>query len=330
MKNKMRFVCVLLLMISMTGMLFAQASYEQRKAAEEGAVTVRLAVMQGPTGFSSIGLSRDGGVVSDNVTVELSVYPSPNEVIARLASGELDMAALPANTAANLYNKGVAVKAAAVVGEGMLKVLSSDAAIHGVSDLVGKTLAVPGANGTPDQMAQMLIRAAGLAVDKDIVLDYSVAAPAQLAQMVIGGKVATAILPEPFVTMILKQNPNVRVVADVQSLWSEMMGSENYPMSVLVVSDSFRTQYPYAWRQVVDAYKDSVAWVNASPAEAGAAIEAAGIMKAAMAVPAIPSCALVFRSAQDAKGDMQTYFKTLFDFSPNSIGGKLPDEAFYL
>ncbi len=31
---------------------------------------------------------------------------SPNEVIARLANGELDMAALPTNVAANLYNKG--------------------------------------------------------------------------------------------------------------------------------------------------------------------------------------------------------------------------------
>ncbi len=330
MKKRIRFACALLVMLSMTGMLFAQASYEQRKAAAEGDVTVRMAVMQGPTGFSSIGLTRDGGAVSDNVTVELSVYPSPNEVIARLASGELDMAALPTNTAANLYNKGIAVKAAAVVGEGMLKVLSSDASIQEVSGLVGKTLAIPGANGTPDQMSQILIRAAGLEADKDIVLDYSVAAPAQLAQLVIGGKISTAILPEPFVTMVLNRNPNVRVVADVQMLWSEMVGKGNYPMSVLVVTDAFRAKHPYAWQQVISAYMDSVEWVNSAPAEAGAAIEAAGIMNAAMAVPAIPNCALVFRTAQDAKGDMQTYFKTLFDYSPNSIGGKLPDEAFYL
>ena len=330
MKNKIRFACILLVMFSISCMLFAQAAYEGRKIAEEGSVTVRLAVMQGPTGFSSIGLSRDGGAISDNVKVELSVYPSPNEVIARLASGELDMAALPANNAANLYNKGVGVKAAAVVGEGMLKVLSTDASIQDFSDLVGKTLAVPGANGTPDQVTQLLMRAAGFEVDKDIVLDYSVSAPAQLAQMVIGGKIPTAVLPEPFVTMILNQNPNVRVVADVQRLWSEAMGTGNYPMSVLVVSDAFRAKYPYAWEQVLDAYQVSVDWVNSNPAAAGAAIEEAGIMKAAMATPAIPSCSLVFRTARDAKGDMQIYFKTLLDYSPSSIGGKLPDEAFYL
>lgn len=330
MKRTIRILLTMMVMLSLSGLLFAQASYEQRRAADEGSVTVKLAVMQGPTGFSSVGLSRNGGKVSENVTVELSVFPSPTEVIARLTNGELDMAALPSNTAAILYNKGVGVKAAAVVGEGMLSVLSTDPSVQSVSDLVGATVSVPGANGTPDQMARMLIAAAGLVVDKDVMLDYSVSAPAQLAQMVIGGKKSIAILPEPFVTMVMKQNPSVKVVADVQRLWSEVTGAGNYPMSVLVVSDAFRSKYPYAWKQVLSAYEDSVAWVNASPADAGAAIEAVGIMKAAMAVPAIPNCALVFRTAQDAKADMDTYFKTLFDFSPRAIGGKLPDEAFYL
>lgn len=329
MKNKIRFASILLVMLSISSVLFAQAAYEQRRVESEP-VTVRLAVMQGPTGFSSIGLSLNDGAISDTVKAEITVYPSPNEVIARLANGELDMAALPSNVAANLYNKGVGVRLGAVVGEGMLKVLSTDDSIKSFHDLIGKTVAVPGANGTPDQMAQLLIRAAGMEVGKDIVLDYSVAAPAQLAQMVIGGKIPTAILPEPFVTMVQKQNPQVGVVADVQELWSELMGAGNYPMSVLVVSDAFRTKYPAAWQQVLEAYQDSVAWVNASPAEAGAAIEAAGIMNAAMATPAIPSCSLVFRTAQDAKSDVQAYYRTLFELSPSSIGGKLPDEAFYL
>src|SRR5690554_6503422 len=75
-------------------------------------VTVRLGVMAGPTGFSSAGLDQEN--------LEIEVFPSPNEVIARLANGELDMAALPTNIAANLANKGVEIRLAAVIGNGML------------------------------------------------------------------------------------------------------------------------------------------------------------------------------------------------------------------
>jgi NitT/TauT family transport system substrate-binding protein len=41
--------------------------------------------------------------------------------------------------AANLYNKGVKVKLAAVIGNGMLSVLSSDGSASSVEDLLGKT-----------------------------------------------------------------------------------------------------------------------------------------------------------------------------------------------
>ncbi len=319
------------LMMLTVGMLFARGSYEQRRNGVEGDFTVvKLGVMQGPTGFSSVGLNRSEGVVSDSTKVELSVYPSPNEVVARLTTGELDIAALPTNVAANLYNKGIGVKVAAVIGDGMLKVVSSDPNVNDFNQLVGTTVSIPGANSTPDQVSTILAEAAGMQVGKDIVFDYSIAAPAQLAQMVIAGKVKVAVLPEPFVTMVMAQNANVQIVANMEELWRVYVGGMDYPMSVLVVTDSFREAFPFAWGQVLSAYSESVNWVNSNPIEAGKAIEAAGIMKAAMATPAIPNCALVYKQAQDAKGDMEVYFKTLLKYNPASIGGKLPDGAFYL
>ena len=80
------------------------------------------------------------------------------------------------------------MKLAAVIGNGMLSVLSSDGSVQGVEDLLGKTVHVPGAGSTPDQMSQLLLAQAGLVAGSDVVLDYSIAAPAQLAQMVIAGK----------------------------------------------------------------------------------------------------------------------------------------------
>jgi NitT/TauT family transport system substrate-binding protein len=314
-----RVFAVLLSLVLLASVLVAQP------IAEEPSGFASLGVMSGPTGFSSAGLERF--LSSDELEVE--VFPSPNEVIARLANGELDLAALPSNVAANLYNKGVGIRVAAIIGDGMLSILSSDSAVTSVTDLIGKTIHVPGPGSTPDQMAQLLIREANLVLGEDVILDYSIAAPAQLAQMVIAGRVSLAVMPEPFVTMIMRQNPAVTVAADVQQLYRELTSVTNYPMSVLVVSDSFAQQQPRLLAKILNAYEQSVQWVNANHTEAGVAIEKATIMTAAMATPAIGSCNLVWRTGDEAARQLTAYYSFLHAFSPDAIGGDVPPVDLY-
>ena len=319
-----------LLLVALTTLTVASAQPMYEKRLSDAPLTARFAVMAGPTGFSSAGLTDENGMVNDTLKVELTVYPSPNEVIARLANGELNFACLPTNVAANLYNKGVKAKIAAVIGNGMLSVLSSDGSVTDASGLLGKTVHVPGAGSTPDQISQLLLLKAGLEAGKDVILDYSVAAPAQVAQMLIAGKISLAVLPQPFVSMVLSKNPKVAIVADMQELYADIVKIENYPMTVLMVSDKFAQAHPLALEAILEAYESSVAWVNANAVEAGKAIEKIGIMNAALAAPAIPFCNLVFVPAQKAKGEVQSFYESLFAFSPASIGGKLPAEDLYL
>lgn len=286
--------------------------------------------MAGPTGFSSVALNENGGRITEDIQIAMQVFPSPNEVVARLANGELDFACLPSNLAANIYNKGVKIKLAAVIGNGMLSVVSSDGSVQGVDDLLGKTVHVPGAGSTPpDQMAQLLLREAGLETGKDVILDYSVASPAQLAQLTIAGKISLVMLPQPFVSMILNGSKNAKEVVDVQTLYGELSGVANYPMSVMVVSEQFAKNHPEALEDILEAYEDSVAWVNAEPQAAGKAIEEAGIMKAALATPSIPFCNLVFVPSQEAKEEVQAYYRFLHSFSPAAIGGAVPSDNFF-
>jgi NitT/TauT family transport system substrate-binding protein len=113
-------------------------------------------------------------------------------------------------------------------------------------------------------------------------------------------------------------------------MYHQLSGFQSYPMSVLVVSQSFAKNHPLALAAVLKAYEESVAWVNADPKAAGQAIEAAGIMASAMATPAIPFCNLVFVPSQEAKADVQAYFSFLHGFNPASIGGTIPSDDLYL
>lgn len=309
MKNIRKIISVAVLIVCMT-QVYAQAVNEGNNGA------VRLGVMQGPTGFSS---SMIGDFVGE--MAQISVYPSPNEAVARLAKGELDMAALPANAAANLYNKGVGIKAVAIIGEGMLSVVGTQEALEDPSTSP-ITINVPGAGGTPDHMAKLLY--------PQYEADYSVTAPAQLAQLVIARKTDLAILPQPFVSMVLKQNPNIKVLSDVQEEWALLTGQKQYPMSILVVRDEYARKNPVEVERIKAAYKSSIESILSNPEAAGERIEELGIMKAAMATPAIPQCSLVYKDGESAKEEATAYYEILFELAPDAIGGKLPDEDFWL
>ncbi|MGD1823088.1 MAG: ABC transporter substrate-binding protein [Pleomorphochaeta sp.] len=302
--------------------VFAQAEFE--KANQANMVNVELAVMAGPTGFSSAKIARDNGKIGSNVLVNTSVYASPNEVVAKLTNGEVDVAALPTNLAAILYNKGVDLKLAAVIGNGMLSVVSNS------SSWMNDTIQVPGGpSSTPAQLTSMLIGENGLDID-DFDLDYSITSSAQLSQLLIANKATSALLPEPFTTMVLAKNTDLKIVLDVQDLYESTTSINNYPMTVLVVQNEFAKENPAALKAILKAYENSVEFVLANPSDAGETIEEIGIMPAAMAAPAIPNCNLVYESIEEAKDEVVTYYNLLFNFNPKSVGGSLPDEGFYL
>ncbi len=321
MKKKI-FTLSLILLIATTT-VFAQAEFE--KANQEGKVNVELAVMAGPTGFSSAKIARDNGEIGSNVLVNTSVYASPNEVVAKLTNGEVDVAALPTNLAAILYNKGVDIKLVAVIGNGMLNVLSTNP-----ENWIDSKIQIPGGpSATPNQIASMLIGENGYQLS-DFDLDFSITSSAQLSQLLIANKAETALLPEPFATMVLAKNPDMKVVLDIQKMYESTTGFSNYPMTVLVVQNKFNEENPQAVKAVLKAYEDSVEFVLANPNEAAQTIEEINIMPSSMAAPAIPNCNLTYEDIDMAKAEVVTYYNLLFNFDAKSVGGKLPDEGFYL
>ena len=299
-------------------------------------VTVRLAVLKGPTGFGYVHLLGDGGTLGLGIGIEAEVLPSPTEVTAKLISGELDIAALPANLAANLYNKGIDIQLAAVTGEGMLYFLSRDSDLDFSKESIERLLArnesiyVPAPGSTPDLVTRYILNGWGMGeTEQDAVLDFSIASPAQLAQLLIAGKIDYAVLPEPFASMAELKSPDVYRTGDLQRPWFEMTGNSSYPMTALVVQNKFAEEHPNALGRILQAVEASISTVLEDPSGAAVLIEDAGILNAALAEPAIPRCSLMYQSAGAAKESFEVYLEIISGLNPDSIGGKLPDEDFY-
>lgn len=265
-------------------------------ASEKSADHLTLAVMQGPTGFSSAGLPD---------WIDVKLYPSPVEAVTNLINGTIDMAVIPANKAAQLYNKGMDIKAVAVVGEGMLSVIGTE----NHSDIIN----VPGAGDTPDLLCTLLY--------PEYERNYSVTAPAQVAQLLIAGKTDLAILPQPFVNKALASNGSLKVIKNVSEDWSKKTGTDQYPMSVLVASGSALKDNTSLVDKVAEEYRKSVEWVKNNPEQAGEIIEKLGIMSREMASISIKDCNLVFIEGKEAREELETYFEIIL--------GNVPDEGFF-
>ncbi|MFO7849170.1 MAG: ABC transporter substrate-binding protein [Spirochaetia bacterium] len=303
-----------------------------KKAEMRESLTLEAATLKGPSGFGMIQMFEEAPELGDNVEAEFQVLPTPQEMVARVAGGDLDFAVFPSNMGAKLYTEGPGYKLGAVVGLGLLSVVSRDGSIEEWTDLKGRRVYSIGKGATPDFLFRYLMEENGVDPEEELNLDFSVRSGAQLAQLLIGEKAETAVLPEPFVTMVnLRTEGEVDTVLDFQEEWKKVQDTETtYPITVVVVKPSLVQERPEVVERFLDSYRDSIEWVKENPADAAELIEKYDVLPAALAEPAIPNCNLTFIPSGEARTLMENYLQVLLDFNPASVGGALPDEDFYL
>jgi len=293
-------------------------------------LTVNVAALRGPTALSMLQMMESNPSLGKEVAVNYRIVESPDVLTSQLVSKEVDIAALPTNMAAALYNKGVPYKLAAMSSWGVMYVVSNGVQVNEWRDLQGKTVYVVGKGATPDVVFRFLLSKNGLNPDTDVKLDYTLD-QVQAAQSLIAGRINLAVLPEPWVTQALKGSSTCQVVFDLQEEWKKAVGQNvALAQTCLVVKKDLAENRPDLVKAFLSAYKESIDWVNQNPQEAGKLAEKLGVgMKAPVAEAAIPRCNLRYQDAESSKPSIEAFLKVLYDFAPQSIGGKMPDNEFY-
>lgn len=297
-------------------------------AACASAEPVNVYALKGPTGIGMVGVMRDH---ADEYSFTLC--GAPDEIVAAIASGSADIAAAPTNLAATLYKKtNGGVQLLALNTLGVLHVVSSDASIDSIDDLAGRKVYATGQASVPEYVINYILEQNGL-TDK-VEIEW-VAEHSELATLLAAGEAEIGILPEPHVTSALMQNDKLAPVLDVTALFDEAAakaGNENMVLSMgcVIVRKEFAEQNPDKVSAFLDAYKASVELVNSDAETASQLVEANGVMpKAAVAKRAIPNCHIVFVEGEEMRAQIEPLYELLFAANPASIGGQLPDDAFY-
>lgn len=302
---------------------------QTEKQASSLPVILKLGAIKGPSGIGMVHMLEKPPVLSGGDTVTVELLGSADAIASKLLSGELDAAVLPVNLAVKLYNSGIDYRLAAIVGNGMVKIITTDPTIVGITDLRQRSVHVAGQASTPEFLLRAILGHNGLTGDAAPILVFNLPIP-EIAASVIAGRIDLAVVPEPFATMILAGNPKAREAFSLGKLWKEATGLDDYPMTAFVVKASTMAERPATVQALMSAYRDSIAKMLADPQGSGVLTEKFEIgLKAAIAAKAIPQSNYVFQEAPTARLMVEGLLRVFLDSAPVSIGGKLPDEGFY-
>ena len=291
---------------------------------------VRIAGLKGPTTMGLVNLldMERSGKASQHY--DLQLYGAADEIVPKLIKGELDMAAIPANLAATLYQKtngGIQVMAVNTLG--VLYVVEKGDTVHSFADLKGRTILSTGKGTTPEYVLRYLLRKNGIDPDKDVKIEYYSEASEVTAQMAATKKDAIAVLPQPYVTAAQMKDSSLRVVLDLTREWNKVCDTQLIT-GVTVVRTAYAEEHPEEVINFLKDYQKSVEAANDDLDGTAALCEEAGVVaKAAIAKKALPKCNIVYRIGDEMKADVNAYLQVLYDASPAAVGGKLPDANFY-
>ena len=311
----------------------SQAAPEAASGAAEDSLStdeaVRIAGLKGPTTMGLVNLlpmQEDG---TAELSYDLQLYGAADEIVPLLTKGELDMAAIPANLAATLYQKTEgAIQVMAVNTLGVLYVVEKGDTVQSVADLAGRTILSTGKGTTPEYVLRYILAQNGLDPDKDVTIEFYSEAAEVTAQMAVAED-AIAVLPQPYVTSASMQDESLRVALDLTAEWEKVCDTQLIT-GVTVVRTAYAEAHPDVVAAFLEDYAASVAAANSDLDGTAALCEAQGVVaKAAIAKAALPACNIVLVTGEEMKADVAGYAQVLYDADPAAVGGAMPDEGFY-
>ena len=292
--------------------------------------TINLSVLNGTTGFGMAELmEKDATGEADN-DYNFKVETDATNIIAGLTAGTIDIAALPTNAAANVYNKtNGKVQVLAINTLGVLYLIQKDQNITSINDLNGKTIYAPAQN--PTFITKYILDSNEINATIDSTT-YST--PEALKNAVVAGQVDLAILPQPVVTAAMagakKANNNYTFALDLTEEWNKIPISQQLVQGCVVVRKEFAEANKDAVNKFLNEYEASINYLNNNPSDAAALIVKYGIFaNQAVAETAIPKCNVTFMKGEEMKAAISSFITAMYNVAPASVGNKLPSADFY-
>ncbi|MDE5654756.1 MAG: hypothetical protein K2I46_04025 [Clostridia bacterium] len=285
------------------------------------------------------------------IPTEKAVYGIKRKVVsssiisAEAIKSDVDLAIVPANLGAKIFNTSGGYKILDVVTNGNLYMTSSTSCqVNSLQDLKGKIVYSIGQSSVPDMIFKTLLTNAGVeyavgeepAVGKVTIKYYADGSEviSQLALAKSENKLAFGIYGEPAVTNSFAKG--FEQVFDLQKLWAEIDDSshDGYAQAVLIARDSVCEDSEFVTK-LIKAFTLNESNILEAPTKAVGNIKAIypqSALQSNITMDVISRCNIKTVATNTLEG--RTYYentlKAVMAINANLIGGKLPSDDFYL
>ena len=246
-------------------------------------------------------------------------------LVASFTSETSQVIVAPTNLGATLYQKEVPYQLVATLVWGNLYLISNEELTF--DDLSGRKITAFGQGSTPDIVLQTILKEKGLL--DSVEIEY-LASVSDVQSMFAAGEIDVAVIAEPSLSVLKTKVDEVNVVVDFQEQWGELYGVTSYPQASLFVHQDLIENHSEVIEPLLAQIETSVDFANQSPTEmAKEAIETGLEIPEPIIAASTPNSHLIFKTAEEAKEEIQLYLEKLYEFDPKTVGGALPNDDFY-
>lgn len=291
-------------------------------------VDMSVACMTGPTGVGMAKLMADSAAGNTANNYKFTVASAATEINAQFIKGEINIASVPTNVAATLFNKTEGkVRMLAVNTYGVLSILEKGDTIKSIADLKGKTVYSTGKGQNPEYILKYILTQNGIDPEKDLTINF--VSSEDLVAKLISGEAEVAMAPEPAATTVMVKNSELNRVLSINDEWAKVSDTK-LMMGCVIALESYIAANPEAVEKFLEEYSASVSFATENIDEAAKHCATYGITASeAIAKKAIPTCNLCYVTGAEMKNNVNGYYNVLFNADPTSVGGALPTDALY-
>ncbi|MEA1876901.1 MAG: ABC transporter substrate-binding protein [Bacteroidota bacterium] len=288
---------------------------------------IRILSLRGPSAITMLHMMEKTSLIG-NKQIDYQVHAEPNRIRSILLQEEAEFAFLPSNMAAILYNKEVPYQVVMIPVWGTLYLCGDTEQIKTIKDLSGHRVYSMARGLNPDIIFRYLLTQNGLIPDKDLTMDYSFPTHIDLANAVIAGIAPLAVLSEPQMSLVLKKNPDIKVLVDLNNEWKKNHIS-GIPQTALVAHKDLIRNQPQLLDKIIREVSASCSSANKNPYKTAELCVKYNILgEEDAALQAIPRCNILPVTGENILKPLNTYLQIFYNFNPLSIGEQLPDEDF--
>ena len=259
-------------------------------------------------------------------------WNNPDQLRAGIIDGSIDITFVPSYVSANFYNKGIKFKMLNIVTGGILYIISTDKSIKTIQDLKGKTVVVPFQNDMPDLVLKAMIKKLKL---NNVNIKY-VATPTVAVKMALSGKADTLLIPEVAGTkiqMIAKKKKGITFYRSINlsKEYGKIFNTKPYiPQAGVAIREEFANKHSDFLKAFNKAMKKSA---DALLSDKNRVVKVTNSMwknQGEIFAKSIKHWNIKVDSTSKVKPEIEFFYNVMYDLKPAIIGGKLPDNDFYM